>query len=45
VVRELLADARLDALIDPPASFSSAPDVYARLDRSPGDAVQTVFVY
>jgi 2-desacetyl-2-hydroxyethyl bacteriochlorophyllide A dehydrogenase len=45
VVRALLADARLDALIDPPSSFASAPDVYARLDRSPGDAIQTVFVY
>lgn len=45
VVRALLADPALDALIDPPSSFASAADVYARLDRSPGDAVQTVFVY
>ena len=45
LVRTLLADARLDALLDPPAPFATAPDVYARLDRHPGDAVQTVFVY
>lgn len=45
LVRSLLADARLDALVDPPESFDSAPAVYARLDRAPGDAMQTVFVY
>ena len=45
VVRALLADERLDALIDAPVSLASAADVYARLDRRPGDAIQTVFVY
>jgi 2-desacetyl-2-hydroxyethyl bacteriochlorophyllide A dehydrogenase len=45
LVRALLADARLDALLDPPVAFDSAPEVYARLDRAPGDATQTVFVY
>jgi 2-desacetyl-2-hydroxyethyl bacteriochlorophyllide A dehydrogenase len=45
VVRDLLCDARLDDLLDAPVSFASAADVYARLDRSPGDAGQTVFVY
>jgi 2-desacetyl-2-hydroxyethyl bacteriochlorophyllide A dehydrogenase len=45
LVRTLLADACLDELLDPPESFDSAPAVYARLDRAPGDAMQTVFVY
>ena len=44
-MRSLLAEAWLDALVDPPAPFESAPAVYARLDRAPGDAMQTVFVY
>jgi 2-desacetyl-2-hydroxyethyl bacteriochlorophyllide A dehydrogenase len=45
LVRSLLADAALDALVGAPAPFDAAAAVYARLDRSPGDAVQTVFVY
>jgi 2-desacetyl-2-hydroxyethyl bacteriochlorophyllide A dehydrogenase len=45
VVRMLLAETTLDQLIDPPVAFESAPAVYDRLDRAPGDAVQTVFVY
>ncbi len=45
LVRQCLADPALDALIGATAPFDDAPAVYARLDRSPGDAVQTVFVY
>jgi len=45
VVRALLDDANLDALVDPAVPIDSAPEAYARLDRRPGDAMQTVFVY
>ena len=45
LVRSLLAEPALDALIDPPCRFEDAVAVYERLDRSPGDAVQTVFEY
>jgi len=45
LVRSLLEGAWLDALVDPPSPFDSAPAVYAHIDRSPGDAMQTVFVY
>ena len=45
LVSALLADPRLDELIDPPVSFDSAAQVYARLDETPGDAMQTVFMY
>jgi 2-desacetyl-2-hydroxyethyl bacteriochlorophyllide A dehydrogenase len=45
LVRGLLADASLDALVDPPVPFARAAAVYAQLDRAPGDAVQTVFEY
>jgi threonine dehydrogenase-like Zn-dependent dehydrogenase len=45
LVRGLLADAALDALTDSIVPFDDASEVYARLDRAPGDAVQTVFVY
>ncbi len=45
LVRALLEDAALDALVDPPCPFADAAAVYARLDRRPGDAVQTVFDY
>jgi hypothetical protein len=45
LVRELLVDPALDVLIDPPRPFAEAASVYERLDRAPGDAVQTVFDY
>jgi threonine dehydrogenase-like Zn-dependent dehydrogenase len=45
LVRELLHEVRLDALIDQPVPFEEAPSVYARLDRAPEDGVQTVFTY
>ncbi|HEX4446211.1 MAG TPA: NAD(P)-dependent oxidoreductase [Polyangiaceae bacterium] len=45
LVRTLLADPALDALIDPPCRFEEAASVYQSLDRSPGDAVQTLFEY
>jgi 2-desacetyl-2-hydroxyethyl bacteriochlorophyllide A dehydrogenase len=45
LVRTLLTDPTLDRLIDPPVPFDDAPALYARLERAPGDAMQTVFVY
>ena len=45
LVQTLLADPALDRLIDPPVGFEAAPAAYDRLDRAPGDAMQTVFVY
>lgn len=45
LVARLLQDSRLDVLLDPPISFSQAPDVYARLRSAPGEALQTVFDY
>src|SRR6185369_11084201 len=45
VVRRLLADPVLDALIDPPVPFDRAPGAYARLDAAPGEAAQVVFAY
>jgi len=45
VVRRLLDDPALDALIDPPVPFERAADAYARLDACPGDAGQVVFAY
>jgi 2-desacetyl-2-hydroxyethyl bacteriochlorophyllide A dehydrogenase len=45
LVRSLLADARLDALLDRAIDFDSAPSVYARLDAAPGDALQSIFSY
>jgi len=45
LVRALLADAALDALVDPAVSFDDARAVYERLERAPGDAIQTVFEY
>jgi 2-desacetyl-2-hydroxyethyl bacteriochlorophyllide A dehydrogenase len=45
LVRTLLRDAVLDALVDGPLPFDSAADVYARLDRTPGQGGQTVFAY
>lgn len=45
LVRALLRDASLDALVAAAHPFGDAAGVYARLDRAPGDAVQTVFEY
>jgi hypothetical protein len=45
LVRRLLLDERLDALIDPPVSFDDAPRLYAELDASPGEGIQAVFHY
>jgi 2-desacetyl-2-hydroxyethyl bacteriochlorophyllide A dehydrogenase len=45
LVRALLFDASLDALVAEAHPFGDAPGVYARLDRAPGDAIQTVFEY
>lgn len=45
LVRALLADPALDALLDSVVPFGDASEIYARLDRTPCDAVQTVFVY
>jgi 2-desacetyl-2-hydroxyethyl bacteriochlorophyllide A dehydrogenase len=45
LVRTLLLDPSLDALVAEAHSLGDAPEVYARLDRAPGDAIQTVFEY
>lgn len=45
LVADLLGEAALDALLDPPVPFREACALYARLSRSPGDALQTVFDY
>jgi 2-desacetyl-2-hydroxyethyl bacteriochlorophyllide A dehydrogenase len=45
LVRSLLLDDSLDVLVTDVHPFSDAAGVYARLDRSPGDAIQTVFDY
>jgi hypothetical protein len=45
LVRDLLRDARLDALLEPPLSFDEAPAAYARLVTTPGEARQVVFRY
>ena len=45
LVRSLLLDASLDALVAEAHPFADAAGVYARLDRAPGDAIQTVFDY
>jgi threonine dehydrogenase-like Zn-dependent dehydrogenase len=45
LVRSLLLDPSLDALVAEAHPFADAAGVYARLDRSPGDAIQTVFDY
>jgi hypothetical protein len=42
---ELLKDARLDALVDPPVPFAEAATMYARLDANPGLSLHTVFAY
>jgi 2-desacetyl-2-hydroxyethyl bacteriochlorophyllide A dehydrogenase len=45
LVRSLLLDASLDALVTDVHPFGDAAAVYQRLDRAPGDAIQTVFEY
>jgi NADPH:quinone reductase-like Zn-dependent oxidoreductase len=45
LVTELLKDPTLDTLIEPPTPFDDAAATYARLVRSPGAALQTVFGY
>jgi 2-desacetyl-2-hydroxyethyl bacteriochlorophyllide A dehydrogenase len=45
LVRSLLLDASLDALVTSAHPFDDAPGVFERLDRAPGDAMQTVFEY
>ncbi len=45
LVHSLLRDPSLDALVERMHTFSDAVAVYERLDRSPGDAIQTVFEY
>jgi 2-desacetyl-2-hydroxyethyl bacteriochlorophyllide A dehydrogenase len=45
LVQALLRDPALDALVDAPVPFDDAAAVYARLDRAPGETVQTVFEY
>ncbi|HEY5281213.1 MAG TPA: hypothetical protein VIM14_00345 [Polyangia bacterium] len=45
LVLQLLEDARLDALVDPPVPFADAPATFARLDANPGLALHTVFAY
>jgi 2-desacetyl-2-hydroxyethyl bacteriochlorophyllide A dehydrogenase len=45
LVRSLLFDSSLDALVTEAHPFAHAAGVYARLDRAPGDAIQTVFDY
>jgi 2-desacetyl-2-hydroxyethyl bacteriochlorophyllide A dehydrogenase len=41
----LLANPRLDTLIDPPVPFAEAAAWYARLDADPGIALHSVFAY
>ncbi len=45
LVAELLQNPLLDALIDPAVPLAEAPAIYARLARTPGEALQTVFNY
>ncbi|MBK7586440.1 MAG: zinc-binding dehydrogenase [Myxococcales bacterium] len=45
LVCELLADDRLDTLVDAPVPFEEAPAVYAQLDRNPELGLHTVFTY
>ena len=45
LVRRLLREPMLDALVDHRVSFDDAPETYARLDRNPSQFRQTVFVY
>ncbi|HEY8039578.1 MAG TPA: zinc-binding alcohol dehydrogenase [Polyangiaceae bacterium] len=45
LVRRLLEEPRLDALVSGVVSFDDAPAVYARLDATPDDLMQAVFDY
>jgi threonine dehydrogenase-like Zn-dependent dehydrogenase len=45
LVADLLQNPALDSLIGSPVPFADAPAAYARLARSPGLALQTVFEY
>jgi 2-desacetyl-2-hydroxyethyl bacteriochlorophyllide A dehydrogenase len=45
LVRSLLADPSLDTLVTNVHPFGDAAEVYARIDRTPDDAIQTVFDY
>ena len=45
LVITLLQNPALDALLDEPVPLAHAEQVYARLARSPGDSLQTVFSY
>jgi 2-desacetyl-2-hydroxyethyl bacteriochlorophyllide A dehydrogenase len=45
LVKRLLADTWLDALLDNRVDFDDAPEVYAHLDARPDEHLQTVFVY
>lgn len=45
LVQSLLRNRSLDALVERTHPFADAVAVYERLNRSPGDAIQTVFEY
>jgi threonine dehydrogenase-like Zn-dependent dehydrogenase len=45
LVKSLLLDPMLDALVERLHPFETAAAVYRSLDRAPGDAIQTVFDY
>ncbi|MDP9151514.1 MAG: zinc-binding alcohol dehydrogenase, partial [Myxococcota bacterium] len=45
LVRRLLEDPRLDALLDEPVPFDEAAQAYLRLDEAPGDFGQITFDY
>jgi threonine dehydrogenase-like Zn-dependent dehydrogenase len=45
LVHRLLADGRLDRLLEPASPFDDAPGVYARLAAAPGDHGQITFDY
>lgn len=45
LVRTLLARPELDVLLDPPVPFEQAAEAYRRIDKAPGDGLQTVFQY
>lgn len=45
LVRSLLQRPELDALLDVPVPFEQAAAQYSRIEKSPGDGLQTVFRY
>lgn len=45
VVLDLLADERLDAIVDAPRPFASAPEVYRDLAARPGEGLHAVLAY